>query len=546
MLGPKSSKAYEIIARLIHSFRVKIMFWITQLKKLGILEQDSDDLKVQKQFLVYQAVLMSFGGLIWGTLCLIFGYEWQSIIPFGYIILSIANIWYFSRAKKFEFAKAFQTGISLMLPFIFQWVLGGFIASGVCMLWSLLALAASLTYQNVRITGIWLMAYIGLTVISGIYDSHFIEWISPNVPLQISILFMVINITVISAMVFLLVNFIVRRKNKALNDLQQAQAVLIQSERMAVLGQLVAGVAHEINTPLGAIKSSAEETSHVHDVLIESTPEVLRSMTEGELEAMRALLARSQVQFETLSTREERIMRKKLASQLEEFGLNNSNYYARSLINVGVIEIDDHIKTLLLSENSELVLESITKFASQKRNTENIVLAVEKASRIVKALKNYAHGGPQGELSDCDVRSSVDTVLTIYRNKLKHGIEVVRKYDDVPNIPAFVDQLNQVWTNLIHNALQAMSNSGTLTIEISQKMNRIYVCISDTGIGMSEEIKARIFEPFYTTKHLGEGTGLGLDIVRQIVSKHNGSIEVQTTPGIGSTFCVILPMTHDE
>ena len=268
-------------------------------------------------------------------------------------------------------------------------------------------------------------------------------------------------------------------------------------------------------------------------------------MTEVQLEAMRRILEKANADHETLSTREERELRRNLADQLEKAELANASFHARSLIHVGIRHVDEYLETLLESDHAEAYIESITKFAGQKRNTDNILLAVEKASRIVKALKTYVHGGGKGEISSCDVRDSMETVLTIYQNKLKHGIEVIKRFDEVPEIKAYVDELNQVWTNLIHNAIQAMNNSGILTIEIFHEAGHVVVGVSDTGVGMSKEGQERIFEPFFTTKPLGEGTGLGLDIVRQIVNKHKGSIQVNSEPGKGSSFYIRLPLNHE-
>jgi signal transduction histidine kinase len=132
-------------------------------------------------------------------------------------------------------------------------------------------------------------------------------------------------------------------------------------------------------------------------------------------------------------------------------------------------------------------------------------------------------------------------VLTLYHNQLKHGIEVVKHYESLPNIPCYPDELNQVWTNLIQNAIQAMDGQGTLEIGVAQKDHHVVVRVTDSGSGISEEIRERIFEPFFTTKPAGEGSGLGLDIVQKIIDKHHGKIEIESQPG-KTTFCVILPM----
>jgi two-component system NtrC family sensor kinase len=145
--------------------------------------------------------------------------------------------------------------------------------------------------------------------------------------------------------------------------------------------------------------------------------------------------------------------------------------------------------------------------------------------------------------TESDLAEGLETVLTIYQNQIKHGTELVRKIEPTPQVRCLPDEINQVWTNLIHNALQAMDHKGTLTIGLRREGEHALVSISDTGCGIPPELRERIFQPFFTTKAAGEGTGLGLDIVRKIVEKHAGKITVESEVGLGSTFTVHLPMT---
>ncbi|MGH8030744.1 MAG: sensor histidine kinase, partial [Arenimonas sp.] len=144
--------------------------------------------------------------------------------------------------------------------------------------------------------------------------------------------------------------------------------------------------------------------------------------------------------------------------------------------------------------------------------------------------------------TESDLAEGVETVLTIYQNQIKHGTELVRRFEDVPPVRCLPDELNQVWTNLVHNALQAMDHKGTLTVGLDRDGDEVLVSIGDTGCGIPEEIRARIFDAFFTTKPAGEGTGLGLDIVRRIIEKHHGRIEVDSEVGRGTTFTVRLPI----
>jgi signal transduction histidine kinase len=144
--------------------------------------------------------------------------------------------------------------------------------------------------------------------------------------------------------------------------------------------------------------------------------------------------------------------------------------------------------------------------------------------------------------TDSDLREGLETVVTIYQNQIKHGIELVREFEALPPVRCLPDELNQVWTNLVHNALQAMDHKGKLTLGLRRDGDNALVSVTDTGCGMTPEVRERIFDAFFTTKPAGEGTGLGLDIVRKIVEKHGGRILVDSEVGQGSTFTVSLPI----
>jgi signal transduction histidine kinase len=174
-------------------------------------------------------------------------------------------------------------------------------------------------------------------------------------------------------------------------------------------------------------------------------------------------------------------------------------------------------------------------------NMHNIALAADKTSKVVFALKNYSHTRQSESVEPASLANLLDTVLSIYHNQLKYGIEVSTDYDDVPKVPCFADELSQVWTNLVSNAMQAMEGRGTLHVELRNLGNVAQVRITDSGPGIPEHVQPRIFEPFYTTKERGQGTGLGLDICKKIVAKHEGRIYFDTEPG-RTTFIVELPI----
>lgn len=328
---------------------------------------------------------------------------------------------------------------------------------------------------------------------------------------------------------------------RALQQLKAAQNELIQAEKMASLGQLIAGVAHEINTPMGAIQASIGNISNALANSLHLLPQLFARLSPESQADFFALLETSRQTSEPLSFREERSAKRALTRALEEQGIEDAGSVAAQLVKLRITENFDPFLPLLQHRDRDLILDVASNLAMQHNNSENIKLAVERASKIVFALKSYARHDDSGQMTMAHITEGIDVVLTIYHNLLKRGIEVRKTYAAVPPILCYPEQLNQVWTNLIHNAIQAMNAEGRLDIAVSQQNEGILVEFTDSGCGIAPEIREKIFEPFFTTKPAGEGSGLGLDIVRKIIEQHQGKIQLDSEPG-RTTFGVWLPI----
>lgn len=271
---------------------------------------------------------------------------------------------------------------------------------------------------------------------------------------------------------------------------EASQAQVIHTTKLASLGQMVAGVAHEINTPLGFVKSNVEVVS---DLISEYEAAVTKVMTGVDL------------------------MLSLDASMIDR---------AKAAIQKARIEL---ARATTLNEARELL--------------EDSAEGLKQMSNLVLNLKGFARVDRDG-MDTIDLNDSVRSALTIAGHQLRDRIQVVQELGDVPKVKCMPSQINQVFLNMITNASQAMDDDGTLTIRSVAKPNVVEVSFEDTGHGIPDDVLPKIFDPFFTTKSVGEGTGLGLSIVHKIVQGHGGAIRVKSQVGKGTTFFVELPIAQ--
>lgn len=346
-----------------------------------------------------------------------------------------------------------------------------------------------------------------------------------------------------------------RKAESAFNQLQKMQVELIHEEKMASLGQLIAGIAHEINSPLAAFSSA---TDHLKNTLQERLPQLpafLHQLSPAAAaqffhllqDIMQQQTENSSAQGVLYTSPEDRQIRRQLVPQLRAAEVEKADVQADLLVQMNLHHQWEQLLDILQSKQGLSFLQHLYVIIDLQRNQKTMEFAVKQAQNIMQALKNYVHQEPQdGSKQLLNVSNTLETVLTLYKHLLRDSVVVHKDYQAIPNIMGYPDELNQVWTNLIQNALQAMNYQGTLTIQVKQATapqgwQAVAVVFQDTGCGIPEVLQEKIFQPFFTTKSAPEGTGLGLDIVRKIVKKHAGYISLESQQG-NTRFTIWLPI----
>lgn len=322
-----------------------------------------------------------------------------------------------------------------------------------------------------------------------------------------------------------------RDLEKALGELNAAQHQLIQAEKLAALGQLTAGIAHELNTPLGAIVSSNRSMIEIMRKKIPGVVRIIPTLDDSELAAFTELFDESIINAAQVGVPDDRKIKYEIAGLLDKAGIPDSAAVAELVMDSGTQGLKDKLAFLLKIEKRAEILSAVATMSSIRRMGEIIAIASDKASRVVIAFQNYLKNDPGGDFSEVRIPEEIETLLTLYQNKTMHGVTIVKKFTADTPVFGNRDKLNQVWMNLLNNALHAMDFRGTIEITTERENGWVIVSVADSGPGIPDAIRARIFEPFFTTKGHGEGMGLGLDISKKIVERHGGKIEFDSAPG---------------
>ena len=312
---------------------------------------------------------------------------------------------------------------------------------------------------------------------------------------------------------------------RAIEELKSAQAKLINTEKMAVLGRLVAGIAHELNTPLGIINSAG---GTIERILQKELDNVIEFCCRAPEDVYGIYLSLINNNTDYQDNAYKRMQRRTYFKALEERGIDVDDEIIEKLVDLGYQGETDELTELVSDPKNIPAIQAAYSISVLRKSVGMIKVSAEKASQVILALKTYSHMDTNKSPVPYDVVRDIETVLTLYHNQLKYGIDIIREYEEVPHVICFPDKLHQIWVNIINNALQAMNYKGTLKISIANDSDRVKVSISNNGPPIPEDIIDKIFEPFFTTKMLGEGTGLGLDIVKRLVEEIDGEINVES------------------
>ena len=333
----------------------------------------------------------------------------------------------------------------------------------------------------------------------------------------------------------------------ALNKLQEIQNQLIMQEKMASLGKLSAGMAHELNNPAAAAQRGAAQLQalfvQLRDAYLKIDALKLEKNQIDKVIALGQLAGESANRPDDADALSRSDRESALEDWLEDKGLENAWQLASPLVSMGFDRSEiDQLAEHFTPNQFLVVIEWLSCTHTIHSLISEISIGTGRIVEIVKALKTYTFMD-KAPIQSVDVHEGLDNTLIILKNKLKTGITVHREYaKDLPAINAYGSELNQVWTNIIDNAVDAMAGQGTLTLRTRREVPWIVVEIEDNGVGIAEEIQNKVFDPFFTTKAPGEGTGLGLNISRNIiVQKHQGRITVTSQPG-KTRFTVRLPI----
>jgi len=310
----------------------------------------------------------------------------------------------------------------------------------------------------------------------------------------------------------------------------------LQHEKVSALGKLAAGIAHEMNNPASAITGISAELSRRLKDNYRLTEKLLQHKISPEhIQSIRVMVEEKERADKSKLSPLQRMQREdEINGWLEKNALSGNNIASETFADAGITGEDlESIRNEVDKEAFVHVLHWIENLLISQRIIKDLEESSMRITNLVGAIKSHVHMDQTNELQPTDIQRDIENTLTLMGYKLREkNIKVRRIFsENMTEVPAYVGELNQVWTNIIDNAVYALPENGELTIETTSDGKNACVKIIDNGTGIPPEIISRIFDPFFTTKKVGEGTGIGLDLVKRIINHHNGEIKVNSRPG---------------
>lgn len=506
------------------------------------------DERVRRAVVIGFTWVVGTAGIVWGIMYILVGAPGVARYPFGFAALSVLNGLLHRKIHSFTLFASVQIALILAIPFLLDMDLGGITSSGGVVLWSALApVGTAMIFGPRPAMGVF-GAFVVLSAIAALAPTAWPQREILSPPTIAGFLFM--NIVGVSLVVlwtvrtFVVTNRELQRRQQKLRELEQAylaqDLVLRRQERLATLGQLSAGVAHELNNPAAAAGRASGQLATVLKRIVDGTFAMITAgVSAGEVSRIREL-ARPDADRDPLerSDRED-----DLARWLTDRGAEDPWELACVLAGMGMdADALDSVDARSGGERMDAALRWIADTERARGLVDEVHESAGRISQIVAALKGYSHMDRSTD-GPVDLRAGIESTLVILRGKLA-GIDVRQDFQaDLPPVRGNTGELNQVWTNLLANAAEALGDRNRRVIEISARREGkgVTVEIADNGPGIPGDLIDEIFDPFVTTKQPGEGTGLGLHLVHQIVvDRHGGRIDVESEPG-RTRFVIALP-----
>ncbi|MGH9249086.1 MAG: sensor histidine kinase [Acidimicrobiales bacterium] len=515
----------------------------TVFEPLSCRPDDSEEIRARKAQFTLAMTLIVPAGVVWAALYAAFGAWTAALMPLGYSVLTAINLVILHRTRHFRWFQASELVLILAAPFALQIALGGYVGGSAVVCWALLGPLLAVLFTSPREAAGWFGAFLILVAVAGIVQPSLVA--DNPLPSWLVTAFFVMNLGGVSLITFAMLLSFVRARTK-LRTLELAyveQTVMLrQREKLATLGTLAAGVAHELNNPAAAVRSAAGQLEPSLADLRQSVLALLAQTSDVDgAHRLTELVAVRPPPVEALSPLRRSEREQEVEEWLAAHGVPDPWDVAPVLVADGYDpERLDRVAAVVGPDHLPEAYSILAHTSAARGIAAGISDGAGRISEIVGALRAYSYLD-RGEMQRVNVVDGIESTLALLHAKLR-DMTVERHYaDDLPPIAARGGELNQVWTNLIDNAVDATGGTGRLAVRTQRVDDHLVVEVEDDGEGIAPAAVDRVFDAFFTTKAPGQGTGLGLNISHTIVRQHGGDLSVTSEPG-HTCFRVELPI----